>query len=195
MVAMEVRAGLAPIDLTDDERRLQLWSGVELRTKTYLRAAGEGQQTSDNLLNLLFICILIGRTPGRMVWKVLKAASWGIMFLVEKENYWHVHIHWEPNPPRVLNKYQAINQFSSHREASCSKHAVVGASELGPRPISVFQMMWLQTVGKVQGGFSPPLHPAATDGIILNSPGNRDFARSRHQSNEVLPRVGQIFTI
>lgn len=110
MVAMEVREGLAPIDLTDDEKQLQFCPEDKLRTETYLSSAGEGQQTYDNLLNLLFICILRGRTPGRKVWKVLKAASWASCFWLRKRTIEvFIFIEYQTHHGSSINIKQSIN--------------------------------------------------------------------------------------
>ena len=103
--------------------------------------------------------------------EVLNAMSQG-MFLVEKENYGRVHIYWELNPPWILNKYQAINQFSS----------------TGKLPVPNMQSWkgaWPKTYLSSPNDVAPNSrkssgccffsHSTATDGRILGSPGNSDF--------------------
>lgn len=102
------------------------------------------------------------------------------------EKYWW---YWELNPPWVLNKYQVINQFTSHRDVSCAKDVVMeGSLAQDLPPFSNWCDSKLQE--NALGIFSPLLHPSAPDGTIPGITGKSSL-QARHGSHRILLPVGQ----
>lgn len=112
------------------------------------------------------------------------------MFLVGEKKYWCIHEYWEPNPPWVLNKYQAINPFSSHRDASCAKYVVMEGSLAQDLPPS---SKWCDS--KLQGKFWVFVSLSfilqhLMDGTVLGIAGRSSY-QIRHGSHGLLLQVGQ----